>query len=161
MKSLLSLSLVSVLSVAAFAQARQPAPRPLTGMQKMIASLDHSLMESMDHGDVAAVQAAVADDFMGIGSNGDTDSKSDLLEGTRFAAMAMAKAPKQEQKPMTYFFSVLPLNDQAAVVTYDVVRPGDYPRYLHVSHTWVKEGDAWKLKFEQETPNLWSATDLD
>ena len=161
MKSLLSVCIFSMLSIVAFAQAHQPAPRPLTGTQKMIASLDHQLMDAMDHGDVDAVKAAVADDFVGIGSNGDTDSKSDLLEGTRFAAMAMAKAPKQEQKPMTYFFSVLPLNDSAAVVTYDVVRPGDYPRYLHVSHTWVKEGDSWKLKFEQETPNLWSATDLD
>jgi ketosteroid isomerase-like protein len=159
MKTILSLLLLSLLASPLFAQSSEPAPHPLTGFQKMIGAMDRNLRQAMDSGDLDAVRSAVADDFVGISSNGDTDGKSDLLEGARFAKMA--KPPKEDQKPILYFFSVVPLNESAAVITYDEVRPGDYPRYLHVSHTWVKEGDAWKLKFEQATPNLWSATDLD
>jgi len=30
-----------------------------------------------------------------------------------------------------------------------------------MSDTWAKDGGKWKLKFQQYTPNLWSATDFD
>jgi hypothetical protein len=34
-------------------------------------------------------------------------------------------------------------------------------RYQHMSSVWVMEGGAWKLKFQQATPNEWSANDID
>jgi hypothetical protein len=156
MKTVLCLLLLTLFTSSAFAQSSDRAPRPLTGFQKMIGAMDRELMQSMDRGDVNAVTNTVADDFVGISSNGDTDNKAALLEGAR-----LSKPAKAGEQPMIYFFSVVPLNEGAAVVTYNEVRPGEYPRYLHVSRTWVKEGDSWKLKFEQSTPNLWSATDLD
>jgi hypothetical protein len=160
MKTLLHVSLLSIFCCfvlsSAVAQSSEHAPRPLTRFDQVIANAEREFVQAMDRGDVAAVKNAVADDFVGISSNGDTDSKADLLEGAR-----LSKLPKPGEKPMIYFFSVVPLNEAAAVVTYDTVRPGDFPRYLHVSRTWVKQGDSWKLKFEQETPNLWSANDFD
>jgi len=54
----------------------------------------------------------------------------------------------------------LPLNENAAVVTYNAVLPGEGARYQHLSNVWVKQGDQWKLKFQQSTPNLWSLGDI-
>ena len=59
-----------------------------------------------------------------------------------------------------YDFKVLPLNENAAVVTYNAVLPGEGARYQHLSNVWVKQGDQWKLKFQQSTPNLWSLGDI-
>jgi len=41
-------------------------------------------------------------------------------------------------------------------VTYDVIiqmsrYDEDIPRYQHISSIWVKQGDLWKLKFQQAT----------
>jgi len=60
----------------------------------------------------------------------------------------------EEYRP--YEVSVVPVNETAAIVTYDcVVRMMVFdetlPRYQHVSNLWVKQGDQWRLKFQQAT----------
>jgi hypothetical protein len=57
---------------------------------------------------------------------------------------------------------VVTAGDGVAIVTYDVVlrvRPsedqGPPPRYQHFSTVWVKQGDAWKMKFQQMTASHW------
>jgi hypothetical protein len=57
---------------------------------------------------------------------------------------------------------VVSAGDTVAIVTYDaVVRvppaedQGPPPRYQHFSTTWVKQGDTWKMKFQQMTPSHW------
>jgi hypothetical protein len=57
--------------------------------------------------------------------------------------------------------NVVTLNDDSAVVAYNLIVPGEHPRYRHMSDTWARIGGRWKLKFRQITPNLWSANDLD
>ena len=51
---------------------------------------------------------------------------------------------------------VVPLNEGAAVVTYDVIirmvhYDDETPRYQHISSIWVKQGNDWKLRFQQAT----------
>ena len=58
-------------------------------------------------------------------------------------------------------FEVVRLTDDSAVVTYNLIVPGARPRYRHMSDTWAKDNGKWKLKFQQVTTNLWSATDFD
>lgn len=53
------------------------------------------------------------------------------------------------------------LETGCAVVAYNTITPGARARYHHMSDTWTKEGGQWKLRFQETTPNLWSATDLD
>jgi hypothetical protein len=60
-----------------------------------------------------------------------------------------------------YDFHVVKLNDDSAVVAYDLIVPGVHSRYRHMADTWAKIGGQWKLKFRQITPNLWSETDTD
>ena len=63
---------------------------------------------------------------------------------------------------MPYNLKVVELSEGTAIVTYDVVLrvpatedQGPPPRYQHWSSVWVKQGDAWKLKFQQRTPTHW------
>jgi len=63
---------------------------------------------------------------------------------------------------MPYNMKVVELSEGTAIVTYDVVfrvpaaeDQGPPPRYQHWSSVWVKQGDAWKLKFQQTTPTHW------
>jgi hypothetical protein len=63
---------------------------------------------------------------------------------------------------MPYNMKVVEISEGTAIVTYDVVvrvpaaeDQGPPPRYQHWSSVWVKQGDAWKLKFQQTTPTHW------
>jgi hypothetical protein len=63
---------------------------------------------------------------------------------------------------MPYNMKVVDLSEGTAIVTYDVVLrvpaaedQGPPPRYQHWSSVWVKQGAAWKLKFQQTTPTYW------
>jgi hypothetical protein len=152
---------LSIVAVALPAFARKGVPgafqnqsKPQSALEQTLISAEKNLMEAMERNDVAYARNAVSDDFYAIGTNGDSHSKGDLLEDMH------EDGGKGKGKPILYFFQVIPLNDGAAVVTYDMVKPGERPRYQHISNTWVKQGDQWKLKFQQSTPNLWSANDL-
>ena len=63
---------------------------------------------------------------------------------------------------MPYNMKVVEISEGTAIVTYDVVflvpaaeDQGPPPRYQHWSSVWVKQGDAWKLRFQQTTPTHW------
>jgi hypothetical protein len=60
-----------------------------------------------------------------------------------------------------YDFHVVKLNDDSAVVAYNLIVPGENPRYRHMADTWARIDGHWQLKFRQITPNLWSANDPD
>jgi hypothetical protein len=63
--------------------------------------------------------------------------------------------------PAAHDFHVVKLNHDSAVVAYNLIVPGEHPRYRHMADTWAKIDGRWKLKFRQITANLWSANDLD
>ena len=57
-----------------------------------------------------------------------------------------------------YDFKVLPVSENVAIVTYDAIMEVavdddeiQIPRYQHMSSVWVKQGEQWKLKFQQAT----------
>lgn len=158
LKHLFAFLVVASVTFPLLTRAASPEsqPKPLSAFDQSMITTEKNLLEALERGDVAYLQNAVADDFLAIGSNGDTGDKREIVGAARHPA-----APESKQaKPILYDFQVLQLNDSAAVVTYNAVLPGSNPRYQHISSTWVKQGDQWKLKFEQTTPNLWSATDL-
>ena len=58
-----------------------------------------------------------------------------------------------------YSAEVVPIDSNSALVTFNLVvdmpegdDPGMAPRYQKVSDLWVREGNDWRLKFEQATP---------
>jgi hypothetical protein len=131
-----------------------PQPKPLSPFEQNVVDTQKAFLQAIERGDAAYVKSAVADDFVVIATNGDSGNKTELVDSVHPSA-------KRGHPPMLYDFQVVRLSDTAAIVTYKVADPGaGLERYQHMSDTWVKEGDQWKLKFEQTTINLWSAHDL-
>ena len=150
MRSSSLLCAVMISFSAAFAQT--PQSKPLSPFEQELVNNENQFMQALAEKNVAYVNQSVADDFKGIGTNGDFYDRDELV------GMAHEGLPKDVR---VYEVRVVRLNDDSAVVTYNLIIPGGRPRYRHMSDTWAKEGGKWKLKFEQTTTNLWSATDFD
>lgn len=147
------LSLLSVMLMAvSLTFAQTPAAKPLSPFEQELISNQKQFIQAQQEKNVAYVAQAVADDFKGIAENGDFYDKSELVGGVHEGL------PKDFRM---YDIEVVRLDESCAVVAYNEIVPGSHPRYRHMSDTWTKEGGKWKLKFEQLTPNLWSAHDLD
>ena len=89
----------------------------------------------------------LTDDFLEVAIDGKVYGKNDVLEGVHIADV-------QEYSP--YDVHVLPINDSAAIVTYDcivrmILGEEPVPRYQHITDVWVKQSEQWRLKFQQAT----------
>jgi len=107
--------------------------------------------------DAAFFSRTLAEDFTEVDANGNTSDRGDFLKDVPGSDITNI---------LLYNFKLIPLSDTAAVLTYDRVllrKQSDFGsrRYQHMSSTWVKDGGQWKLKFQQITPNQWSANDID
>jgi len=151
-RSLITLA-IGLIAVAAFAA---PAPRQssrpdysaqASQLTDQLTSLEKALPEAQKKHDRDFYNHTLTDDFISIGTEGKTHPKSEIMGDFPSTQLAEYRI---------YNLQVVPLNDNAAVLTYDViVRMVHYddetPRYQHVSSVWVKQGDQWKLKFQQAT----------
>jgi len=150
---------VGVFSVCAvlfsFCAQGSAAPAPdtaqATPLQQSLRAAQQALFDATRNKDVAYVKKAVADDFVLIKTTGESAERDELIEDAQKGAL---QAP-----PRMYNVQAVALGADAAVLTYDVVFADSKPRYQHISSTWVKRGDQWKLKFQQSTPNLFSLGD--
>jgi hypothetical protein len=133
-----------------FSQA--PSSNPISAFDKQLIVQQKRLLQATESKNSTAVEHAVADDFQGIEINGDFYDKGDVIDSARKGM------PKDTR---AYDFRVVKLTDESAVVAYNLIVPGERPRYRHMADTWAKIGGQWELKFRQITPNLWSETDLD
>ncbi|MGD0792372.1 MAG: nuclear transport factor 2 family protein [Terriglobales bacterium] len=126
--------------------------KPISAFDQQLIDQQKQFLEAIQSKNTTVVGRATADDFLGIETNGDLYDKSELVES------AQAGMPKETR---AYDFHVVKLNDDSAVVAYNLIVPGEHPRYRHMADTWARIDGQWKLKFRQITPNLWSANDLD
>jgi hypothetical protein len=145
----------SVVPVAAQTPATAKTLSPLE--QTLIAS-EKSLIEAKKKDDGAFFKRTLSADFLLVGVDGK------LLEG-REAVDDLGDSGLVELTP--YDIKVVAVSDDAAIVnvaivTYDAIvreKPeedqGPPPRYQHFSSVWMKQGDAWKLKFHQATAAHW------
>ena len=147
---LLLLGSVLVSVTPAFSQA--PSSKPVSAFDQQLIDQQKQFLQATQTKQATVVDRAVADNFQGIATNGDFYDRSEVVES------ALAGMPKDMR---AYDFHVVKLNDDSAVVAYDLIVPGEHPRYRHMADTWAKIDGKWKLKFRQVTPNLWSASDLD
>jgi hypothetical protein len=143
--------LLAVICLVGVGVAQSPSARPISAFDQALIEQEQQFLRDAMNKNEAAVEHAVADDFQGIGANGDFYDKGELVENVE----AMPKETR------AYDFRVAKLNDAAAVVAYDLIVPGERVRYRHIADTWAKIGGRWQLKFSQITPNVWSANDLD
>jgi len=146
------LLLGTILFGVTLALSQAPSTQPISTFDQQLIEQQKQLLQAAQSKSPIAVDRAVADDFQGIGTNGDFYDKSEVVDS------AQAGMPKDTR---AYDFHVVKLNNDSAVVAYNLIVPGDHPRYRHMADTWARIDGQWKLKFRQITPNLWSANDLD
>jgi hypothetical protein len=149
MRKLVSVACFFCFSTVAFAQASGNPAKPLTQLEQTLISNTNAVPEAQKTKNIDFLKRTLTDDFVAVGSEGKLHDKVETLES----------AHDGELKDFyTYNLRVLPVNDNAAIITYDCVihmpegdAPGMAPRYQHLSDLWVKQDDQWRLKFQQAT----------
>jgi hypothetical protein len=131
---------------------QSPSSKPVSAFDQQLIDRQKQFLQADRSKDSIAVDRAIADDFQGIEVNGDLYGKADIVDSLQ------AGMPKDTR---AYDFHVVKLNDDSAVVAYNLIVPGENPRYRHMADTWARIDGRWQLKFRQITPNLWSANDPD
>lgn len=154
------LLLLAVVTVAATDDTKPAAKRPLNAAAKsgspatssssltdLLLSKEKSLPEAQKRRDVDYFKNITTDDFLEVAADAKVYTRDELLEALNVVDL---------QNYSIYDAKVLPLDNNAAVVTYDAIVQmtiGDEhaPRYQHVSSVWVNQNGKWLLKFQQAT----------
>ena len=123
-------------------------PAPVAGLAESLIAQSRAVPTAEQAKDSGRLEQLLTDDFRQVGSEGRVHSKREFVDDAKEGNLTDFTL---------YNFKVLPLDDNAAIVTFDAVihQPegdGDLaPRYQHISDVWVKQGDQWRLRFEQST----------
>ncbi len=137
------------LSALTFARAQSNASKPLSPLEQALIANTKAVPEAQKSKNVDFLKRTLTDDFVFVGSEGKLHDKEEFVETARDGEL-------KDFYP--YNLRVLPVDDEAAIVTYDCIihmpegdAPGMAPRYQHISDLWVKQDDQWRLKFQQAT----------
>jgi ketosteroid isomerase-like protein len=137
--------------LAVFGQATGPA-KPLSPLEQTLMDAESSFVAAAKKGDVAFFKRTLTDDFSFVQFDGQLYDRQDMLDQYGDGGMNL----------LPYDMKVVTAGEDVAIVTYDVVLrvppsedQGPPPRYQHFSTVWVKQGDAWKMKFQQMTASHW------
>jgi len=149
---LMCLSLVLAGQATGVAQSSTSA-KELSPLEQSLISNEKSLIEAKQKDDGAFFKRTVTSDFALVGIDGQLLQGQDAIDNLGDSDLA-------ELTP--YNMKVMTAGDDTAIVTYDAIvreKPkedeGPPPRYQHFSSVWVKQGEAWKLKFHQTTAAHW------
>jgi hypothetical protein len=122
--------------------------KPLTPLEQTLIDQSEAVARAQKAKDPASLRRLLTDDFERVGSEGGLHDKSDILDETRDGTL---------EDYRLYDFKVLPVEENVAIVTYNAViqmpegDEGPAPRYQHFSDVWVKQGEQWRLRFQQAT----------
>jgi hypothetical protein len=148
-RSLCLLFFSAAVLVSSWAQNVADKAASSTPLEQTLIANTNAVQEAQKKKDVDFLKRTLADDFNEVGSEAKLHERSVFLDGARDGELKDYNA---------YNFQVLPINDAVAIVTYDCIvhmsegdAPGLAPRYQHISDLWVKQGDQWRLKFQQAT----------
>jgi len=135
--------LAALFLVTGLAAAQDASP-----LQQSLIEKEKSFLAALQKKDMATLNLDIADDFTAVAVSSDTYDKREMIGF--FTYLGLDVSP--------YDFKVIPVTDTAAIVSYDAVvkiaaqnEEIRIPRYQHMSSLWVKQGDQWKLKFQQAT----------
>jgi len=149
MKILFAVLFLTVLMLPdAVAQSAASSQDPGSLAQQLIAK-SKSVLQNMKSKDVSALNSLLSSDFRIVWSDGKLHEKGELLGEAQEGAL---------RDFQFYNAEVVPINSDSALVTFNLIvamPEGDddvAPRYQKISDLWVRQGDDWRLKFEQATP---------
>jgi len=136
-------------STFGLAQAPKNLSKPLSPLEQTLIANTNAVPEAQKSKNVDFLKRTLTDDYVFVGSEGKLHDREEILGSARDGEL---------KDYYTYNLRVLPVNDEAAVVTYDCVihmpegdAPGMAPRYQHISDLWVKQDQQWRLRFQQAT----------
>jgi hypothetical protein len=122
--------------------------KPLTPLEQTLIGQSEAVAQAQKTKDLESLRRLLTDDFERVGSEGGLHDKGDTLDDARDGTL---------ENYRFYDFKVLPVDENVAIVTYNAViempqeDEGPAPRYQHFSDVWVKQGDQWRLRFQQAT----------
>jgi hypothetical protein len=137
--------LIVLLSGTAFAQTA----KPLSPLEQALIDNTKAIPEAQKTKNAEFLKRTLTDDFRVVGSEGRLHDREEFIGDAADGTL---------KDYSVYNLRVLPVGDNADIVTYDAViqmPEGDFdvaPRYQYFSDLWVKQGDQWKLRFQQATP---------
>lgn len=131
---------------------RTPAEKSATEFEQTLMTAEKSFINAAKKGDIGFFKQTLTSDFSFVSYDGQLYGRQDMID--------------QYTQPgtdiMPYEMKVVSAGDGVAIVTYNVVfrvppaeDQGPPPRYQHFTTVWVKQGDAWKMKFQQMTASHW------
>jgi hypothetical protein len=142
---------VLLCSAIGLAQSVEPA-KPLSPLQQAMIANEKSFIAAAKKGDAEYFKRTLAEDFSFVGFDGQLYERQNMIDQLGGGGVDL----------QPYNLKVVNAGESTAIVTYDVILQvspsedqGPPPRYQHWSSVWVKQGDAWKLKFQQTTPTHW------
>src|ERR1700730_5541917 len=142
---------VLLCSTISLAQAGESA-KTLTPLQQTMIANEKSFIAAAKKGDAEYFKRTLIDDYSQVVIDGQLHARQESLGELISGGVELTP----------YNVTVVELGEGAAIVTYDLImhippaeHQGPPPRYQHWSSVWTKQGDAWKLKFQQTTPTHW------
>lgn len=147
----LTMLVACAFSMARTGQANPPAQQA-SAFEQTLMSAEKSFIDAAKKGDVAFFKRTLTDDFSFVAFDGQLYQRQEMLDQFSNGGFDL----------MPYEMKVVMAGEGTAIVTYNVVLrvpasedQGPPPRYQHFSTIWVKQGDAWKMKFQQMTASHW------
>jgi hypothetical protein len=140
----------SAVTVPGLAQtSANPNSKPLSPLEQTLIANTKAVPEAQKKMNVDFLKRTLTDDFQQVGSEGKLHGKDEIVDDAREGKL---------KDYTVYNAKVLPVDDSAAIVTYDCIihmpegdAPLMAPRYQHISDLWVKQGEQWRLRFLQAT----------
>ncbi len=149
MKHLLFFFLLLCCFFSSVLSAQVSESKPLSQFEQTLIAAEKSLPEAQFKKDGDTLKRLLADDYSQVSIDGKLRNREEII------GMMTEFTLKQFRQ---YDFKVLPVSDNVAIVTYDAImevalddEEFQIPRYQHLSSVWVKQGDQWRLRFQQAT----------
>ena len=147
----LAILLCCTFSLARGGQANAPA-KPPSALEQTLMDSEKSFIAAAKKGDIGFLKGILTDDFSFVSFDGQLYSRQEMIDQFSEGGVDI----------MPYEMQVVPAGPETAIVTYNVVLrvpaaedQGPPPRYQHFSTVWEKQGDSWKMKFQQMTAAHW------
>jgi hypothetical protein len=145
--------LLLVCSASGFAKAGQAKVDKVSSeFEQTLMTAEKGFIAAAKKGDVAFFKRTLTDDFSFVAFDGQLYERQEMLD--QFGQGGADLLP--------YEMKVVRAGEGVAIVTYNVVfrvppseDQGPPPRYQHFTTVWVKQGDVWKMKFQQMTAAHW------
>ena len=140
-------------SAVAFARVGQTkAQDPASEFDRTLMTAEKGFIEAAKKGDASFFKQTLARDFSFVSYDGQLYERQDMVDQYSQAGTDI----------LPYEMKVVAAGDGVAIVTYNVVfrvpaaeDQGPPPRYQHFTTVWIRQGDAWKMKFQQMTASHW------